>query len=170
MSKNTIIDYFDCEVEYPSDIALNPLPMNTLWSYVPSCFLNGFVNHVEPLIVYVLDRYQDNKTNEILTLKESYHTKLRQFDDDIILLGKIEHSRDSLNRFMFFWFDMDSSDCCIGRFETVDSNEVVLDSLKNWLKGEVIKNEGRVFIEDCDNGILGFHELPKSFINGWLSF
>ena len=82
----TIMDYFDDEVEYPNDVALNPLPMNTFWSYISSTFLNGFINYVEPLKVYVLDRYEDDKTDEVLNLPKQYHTELSQFGDDIILL------------------------------------------------------------------------------------
>ncbi len=155
-NKKTIMDYFNDEIEYPNDVALNPLPMNTLWSYISSTFLNGFVNYVEILKVYVLDRYEDDKTDAVLNLTKQCHTDLRQFGDDIILLGKIENNEDSLNKFMFFWFDMDVSDCCIGRFETTDNNEIVFEALLNWL--------------EYDNGILGFHELPKSFIKGWVSF
>lgn len=166
----TIMDYFDDEVEYPNDVALNPLPMNTFWSYISSTFLNGFINYVEPLKVYVLDRYEDDKTDEVLNLSKQYHTELSQFGDDIILLGKIENNDDDLNKFMFFWFDMDVSDCCIGRFETTDNNETVCEALLNWLEEKKLENKGEIFNEDHDNGILGFHELPKSFINGWLSF
>lgn len=166
----TIMDYFDDEVEYPNYASLNILPMNTLWSYTSSIFLHAFIHDVEPLKVYVLDRYEDDKTDAILNLQNQYHTKLSQFGDDIILLGKIENNSDDLNKFMFFWFDMDVSDCCIGRFETTDNNETVCEALLNWLEEKKLENKGEIFTEDHDNGILGFHELPTSFINGLAYF
>jgi hypothetical protein len=169
-NKKTIMDYFNDEVEYPNDVALNPLPMNTFWSYISSTFLDGFINYVEPLKIYVLDRYADDKTDAVLNLSKQCHTKLSQFGDDIILLGKIENNEDSLNKFMLFWFDMDVSDCCIGRFETTDNNETVFEALVNWLEEKKAENKGKVFHESYDNGVLGFHELPKSFIEGWVSF
>jgi len=85
----TIMSYFDETVEYPQDIALNPVPMNTLWCYVSSTFLNGFINHVTPLKVFVLDRYEPDKTEKIKKLKRQIHTKLSQFGDDIIILSEI---------------------------------------------------------------------------------
>ena len=66
--------------------------------------------------------------------------------------------------------DMDVSDCCIGKFQTTDSEEIICESLTNWLEKQKLENKGRVFCKDHDNGILGFHELPKSFIEGWVSF
>ena len=71
---------------------------------------------------------------------------------------------------MFFWFDMDVSDCSIGRFETSDSKNIVFESLKNWLDEQKKENEGKIFQEQYDNGILNYHELPVSFIEGWVSF
>ena len=161
----TIMSYFDETVEYPQDIALNPIPMNTLWCYVSSTFLNGFINHVTPLKVFVLDRYEPDKTEKIKKLKRQIHTKLSQFGDDIIILSEIGE-----NTYMFFWFDMDVSDCYIGRFETTDSKDEVIDSLTNWLNKQKEENEGEEFYEGIDNGIWDYHELPLSFLEGWISF
>jgi hypothetical protein len=161
----TIMNYFEDVIEYPDDIALEPIPMNILWSYISSTFLNGFINYVKPLKIYVLDRYSPDKTDEINNLKSQVHTDLGQFGDDIIMLCEIEP-----NKYMFFWFDMDVSDCSIGRFETSDSKNIVFESLKNWLDEQKKENEGKVFQEQYDNGILNYHELPVSFIEGWVSF
>lgn len=161
----TIMDYFEDTIDYPNDIALNPIPMNTLWSYVSSTFLNGFINYVTPLKIFVLDRYEPDKTEEIKNLKKQAHTKLGQFGDDIIILSKIGN-----NVYMFFWFDMDVSDCCIGRFETTDSKNEVIISLTNWLDEQKAENAGKEYQEMMDNGILNYHELPMSFLEGWISF
>lgn len=171
LTVKTIMDYFDDEVDYPSDVALNPLPMNTLYCYISSTFLDGFINYVTPLKVFVLDRYEDDKTEEIKTIKYEVHRKLSCLGDDIIILAKIESEDEpAINRFMFFWFDMDVSDCQIGRFETTDKPFQVFEALNNWLELEKEKNSGKRFQEMYDNGILNYHELPLSFLNGWLSF
>jgi hypothetical protein len=113
----------------------------------------------------VLDRYEPDKTEKIKKLKRQTHTKLSQFGDDIIILSEIGE-----NTYMFFWFDMDVSDCYIGRFETTDSKDKVIDSLTNWLNKQKEENEGKEFYEGIDNGIWGYHELPLSFLEGWISF
>jgi hypothetical protein len=87
------------------------------------------------------------------------HTKLNCFMDDIIILGKIKSDDESTNKYMFFWFDCDVSNCAVGRFETTDSEEQVLEELKLYLKERV-----------SDNYIKGYTLLPDSFIEGWVSF
>ena len=168
--KKTIMEYFHDEVDYPRDVALNPLPMNIFWLYISHTFLNGFINYVVSLKIYVLDRYEDDKTDAILNLPKQSHTKLSQFGDDIIVLGKIESDEPGPNKYMLFWFDMDVSDCGIGRFETTDTNDTVFEALVNWLEEQKLENKGKVFEKHYDNGLLNFYELPTSFIEGWVSF
>lgn len=166
-----ITDYFDEEIEYPQYVALNPIPINTLWWYISYTFLNGFINYVTPLKVFVLDRYSKPKTKEMLQYNGKVHTDFSCFGDDIIILAKVESEYDlSRNVFMFFWFDMDVSDCAIGRFETTDKPYQVFDALKNWLEAKKNDNHAKFFMEDHDNGVLNYHELPTSFCNGWMSF
>lgn len=167
---NTIMDYFNDEIEYPQDVALEPLPINTLWSYISSTFLNGFINYVKPIKVFVLDRYKDDKTEEIKNLKPQPHTNLHHFGDDVIILAEIENHEGGVKMYMLFWFDCDVSDCRIGRFETSDFSTVVIQSLVNWLDEMKKENEGRVFSQDYDNGVLNYHEVPLTWLSGWLSF
>jgi hypothetical protein len=166
----TIMDYFSDEVEYPSEIAFNILPMNTWWNKVSSTFVNGFINYVKPIKAYVLDRYEADKTEAIKNIKDEFHTDLSCFYDDVILLAKIESDDETLNRFMLFWFDMDVSDCGIGRFETTDNDQQVLESLTNWLDELKKDNAGKTFNPNYDNGVLNYHPLPLSFLTGWISF
>lgn len=49
--------YFRDEVEYPRDIAANPLPIGTRYDYVSNTFLNGFINYVSVVKGFVLARY-----------------------------------------------------------------------------------------------------------------
>lgn len=51
------LDYFTESIEYPRNVAANPIPMNTLWSYISSTFLNGFINYVTIIDAQLLDRY-----------------------------------------------------------------------------------------------------------------
>lgn len=199
MNKNkTIWDYFNDNIEYPREVAFNPIPYNTVWTYISVTFLNGFINYVNPIKCYLIDRYTPDNENinsvkyqiedsyEWLTfdgtkgelkdkiLKEEiklYHTELSCFSDDIIILSEIEHNeKDGLNRFMFFWFDMDVSDCSIGRIETNDTKEEIIQSLINWLEQNKEENKDRNIEESFDNGLMNYTELPLSFLKGWLKF
>ena len=53
----TFDDYFTSTVEYPRDVAENPLPFGTQYNYISSSFLDGFINYVTPVKAYVLARY-----------------------------------------------------------------------------------------------------------------
>jgi hypothetical protein len=50
-------DFFTESIEYPRDIALNPLPINTEYIYVSTTFLNGFINYVTIKRAWCLNRY-----------------------------------------------------------------------------------------------------------------
>src|SRR6266545_2290727 len=149
--KKEIWSYFTETVEFPREVAHNPLPYGTVWVYISSTFLNGFINYVQPISCFVVDRYtppdqalenkkfrmsKKNAIESIISGKENFsHTDLHCLEDDIILLAEIEvNEKDVLNKFMFFWFDCDVSDCCIGKFETADTKEQVIESVKNWLE------------------------------------
>lgn len=161
-----IHDYFDNIIDYPEDIAENTLPYGTLYQYVSYTFLNGFLNYVKPVSIFVLDRYlneesvqwsdddkEDFKTKKNIIKQilnneyDSYHTKLDVFRDDIILLTEI-----SDNKYMYFRFDMDVSDCSIGRFETTDDIEIINNAI----------------IKSLEN--ITYTKLSTSFLKGWLSF
>ena len=179
--KKKIFDYFNNCIAYPQDVSCDPIPYGILWTYISSTFLNGFINYVEPFGFYVLNRYSDlsddisdreahvqeevNRRNwfifngtkgeliDKLISKEysMYHTKLDSFGDDVVIISEIGEGK-----YMFFWFDMDSSDCSIGRFETTDSKEEIIQSIKEWINSEENLN--------------GYTDMPIEILQGWLSF
>jgi len=103
--------------------------------------------------------------------KEMYHTNMNCFGDDIVLLTEIEiYKEDNIGRYMFFYFDCDVSDCCIGKFETNDIKEEVIKSIKIWLNQNKEENKGRIIESNMDNGIIDYTELPLSFLKGWIKF
>ena len=40
--RKKIWDYFEHNLEYPTEIAHDPIPYGTIWTYVSSTFLNGY--------------------------------------------------------------------------------------------------------------------------------
>jgi len=193
MKTKKIWDYFDNNIEYPHDVAENPIPYGDVWTYISSTFLNGFVNYMTPICCYVVNRYtredediSDRNVSvcnkgkfgnwekfkgtkkELIDLivsgeKEMYHTELNCFHDDIIIVGEIGEGK-----YMFFWFDCDVSDCSIGRFKTLDTKEEIIASVENWLEEEFVSNKDHEEVHDENSA--GYHKLPLSFIRGWVSF
>lgn len=191
MKKKEILDYFVDEIEYPSFKAHNILPYGVLWEYVSSTFLNGFVNYVTPVKIFQIDRYtpesEELKANYVHNLGDDWqefvgtksdlrklvvegkarfcHTQLGIFRDDIMILAEIEDGEDEgEDRYMFFWYDSDISDCSIGRFETTDKKEEVIQSFVNWLDRLKTEPTGGEAI------IRNYTDLPLSFWQGWVSF
>lgn len=185
--ERSVLDYFKSSIDYPSFKSDRILPYGEMWNYVSSTFLNGFINYVEHKKCIVLDRYTgpDEDVSEKILVHEKgsfgdwkkwkgtkselinsinsgekgiYHTSLDCFNDDVIILSKIENSEESSeNKYMLFWFDMDCSDCCIGRFKTEDSEEIVQKSLITWINSL-----------ECHKS---YSELdPKKFLKGWVKF
>lgn len=110
-----------------------------------------------------------------LTIKQKRifnHTKLGVFEDDIIIVAEIESCKNKQNKekqYIFFWFDLDVSDCSVGRFKTSDTKEEIIHSVENWLKEEFEQNRNNLE-EQHDEDTPGFYSLPLEFLNGWISF
>lgn len=191
-----IWDYFDDTIEYPKNVIDNPIPYGEAWTYISSTFLNGMINYANPISCYVVNRYRKEDDmvqasvcdrgkfgnwynfkgtkkeliNAIISGdKEVYHTKLSCFEDDIIIVAKIEDDySDDNNKYIFFWFDMDVSDCSIGKFKTTDSEQMIICSVENWLTEEFTKNKEHEERHEADSP--GYYKLPLSFLKGWISF
>lgn len=172
----TFNDYFYDTVEYPTNVVGEILPINTLWSYISNSFLEGFINYVNIDCAYVLGRYQDwdaefdepivlhgahpeqkscttkSEVFEFITTVKQCHTKIWSFQDDVVLLSRARHDPSI---YLYFWFDCDVSDCCIGRFQTHDTHEQVVEKFKKH-------------VEDLDFDYPS-RELPVSCFTGWIS-
>lgn len=192
-----IWDYFDEDIEFPKEVASNPIPYGTVWTYISHTFLNGFINHVDPVACYVLNRYtpeeekmegvkviDKNKPGSwhdfegtkkelidavVSEVKEFSHTALGCFSDDVVILAKIPvEYGEKTNAYMFFWFDCDVSDCSIGRFKTDDTEEQIIQSVETWL---IESFKGKQDWEgDHGPDSAGYYKLPLSFLKGWKSF
>lgn len=110
-----------------------------MFNYVPNSFLDGVVNHLEILRVFVGNRYcssvssneDDNDLEANLNIEGKWqkvttksrkammdtvalsnpcHTKLGIFGDDVFILAETD------NWFWLLEYDPDVSDCCVGRF------------------------------------------------------
>jgi hypothetical protein len=177
-------------IEYPSLIATDILPWNVKWRYISQAFLNGFINYVEPVKAYVLSRYtswdqfighveiRDNFRlidfhgtklevyEKIIEPGRMSHTELSCLCDDIVILATPKDlDVNSPSLYYYFWFDMDVSDCCIGRFKTHDSLEVVVDKFtSHCIEQGVQLSKSYIGHEEQPR------ELPIHFFEGWVSW
>lgn len=188
--------YFTNVVDYPNILGGDILPDGTLWSYVSSTFLNGFINYAQPIKCYLMNRHRDwneERENDDLKLQhrppmenklvdrvfktkeEAYqfvlknptgyfHSKLDVFNDDILVLGKV---KDTPNKYIFFWFDLDVSDCCIGVFTTEDTEETVVNEFRSYVQ-EISAKLQRDYLRKTDG--CSAAELPLGIFQGWVKF
>jgi len=168
MSNEFMDKYFPSVQEYPNNIGISILPLGEFWSYISSTFLDGFINYMKPLKMYTVLRYGvDVKTRDaVISLnmeRDLTHTNISNLsDDDIFILAKpieISGVKPNNNMFYVFWYDLDCSDCCIGRFVTSDLTEDVIAGFLAWVKD--IAN---------DNGYEPIAELDVKLLRGWVSF
>ena len=137
MSAAEFWNLFDEDYDYPSgDQLLEGVPVNTLYSYVSSYYLNGFINYIEPIKAIMVERYSDEEELEsnaqtVAKFNEKFHSNFSDLPDDVLIAA------ESNNSYWFFWYDKDCSDCQIGRLskDTITKedylklfNELVVDT------------------------------------------
>jgi hypothetical protein len=113
-----------------------------------------------------------NKNNRIFDktgVKEALK-KYIQTTDTLEILSPAAKKKFQKKKYIFFWFDYDVSDCCVGIFETIDSTEIIKQSIENFLQNEEWGKSKNAADFGFDNGVVSHTELPLSFLHGWLKF
>lgn len=133
---------FDEAIEFPQNIAEKGVPENTLYEYVSSSLLNGYINHVNPIMAVMVARYGDE--NEIA----SYDANVKEFSaephcDLSLLRDDVLIAAESDNFYWFFWYDKDCSDCLIGRFSKAKCSK--FDFIKSF---EAMISDNECFKEE----------------------
>ena len=150
---------FDDDYEYPGDrVAEHGVPQDTLYTYISSTFVSGYLNYIGIFHALMFERYNkwgDNFQQQILdAMEDDPHCSYgRQGYDDIICLGETENS------WWYVWLDRDVSDCCIGRISKEKVEREVLVAMIKKVAAECSKEygvSGRMF------------ELPPP--TGWVTF
>jgi hypothetical protein len=173
---------FEDEVEYMTEDLISNFRSGTIYFYIGSTFLNGYINYVKPIKIYLLERYrtQWKRYEEEIWLpfvnKINYNTNIGVLDDDVLILGKTnEH-------YYFFWFDCDVGDCAIGRqLKGETKEEDAIKWFKNYTESLIEKkfleyrNKNRKKFdlsddEECAEGISGYREVPTQCVKGWIKF
>ncbi len=195
----TIWDYFDKTVEHPREVADNPIPYGTVWTYISSTFLNGFINYVKPIGCYVVNRYTreeddisdrgfylrtkgDSKWSHfkgikrelidiiVSELREVYHTDLSCFGDDIIIVAEVsDYDYNGETEGKYIFFWFD-----------MDAPNCSIGKFQTKdSKEEILKSVENWLTEEFivnknheakHEDSNGYHKLPLSFLRGWIKF
>lgn len=113
-------DLFEFDEDYPKEVAERGVPENTLYCYISSTFLGGFINYVEPIKAVMIKRYRESDydhAKEAENISSAVNTNIALLQDDVLVAAQTE------NDYWFFWFDNDVSDCVIGRFSKSKCSE-----------------------------------------------
>jgi len=111
-----IKEYFTECVDYPAEDQLcdDGVLDGVLYDYVSNTYLDGFINYLGKLTVFLLpDNTQavtDIGIQELEEVFKGYNTKLYDIGYEILVLGETKK---------FFWilnYNPDNSDCAIGKF------------------------------------------------------
>jgi hypothetical protein len=172
---------FEDKVEFMTDDLVSNFRSGTIYFYVGSTFLNGYINYIKPIKIYLLERYRtQGKTYEEkiwfpFITDPPYHTNLNDLHDDILILGETE------NHYYFFWYDCDCSDCAIGRQK---KNEIIKEEAVKWFDNYTESLVEPRFVEyrnqhreqfdtsddECAEGITGYREIPTKCLRGRVKF
>jgi len=141
---NEMWDLFDESYDYPQNIAEDGIPEDTLYNYVSSTLLNGYINYVEPILAVMVERYgtEDEVSNyqtDIDIFNKIYHSNFSNLRDDVLIIAKTD------SFYWFFWYDKDCSDCSIGRFTKNKCSEIdLIKYFKNMIKSHEYFTSGKM--------------------------
>lgn len=167
--------YFKDDWEFPTIQLIGNLSENILYENVSYKYLNGIANiplfdggHI--VCSYLLDRYtpptQLIQCGIMLTQKlelfriliggdvSSIYRDLRTFQDDILLIEKMDTQSNQINKYLFLWFDYDISDCQVGIFTTDDTEQQIQSELLKFLE----QSKGQIWQNDVS---FNYHKIPN---------
>jgi len=167
--------YFQYTRNYPCPTE-DILPLGERWDYISSTFLNGWINYVKIISARLITRYaEDGYEGNIIRAKKwhndnTYHSKFVDLGDDVLILAKDDVKRFQIDRtpyYWFFWFDMDGSDCCIGRFRSDDHEEQIKKLFDEY--ADESSRDLSVSYGASKSSVDSIDIDPKSLC-GWISF
>lgn len=118
--------YFSKSVDYPDPTFHNLLSDSdevggVMWEYISNVFLNGYINYLNIKCAFGIHRYTHPNEKDINKICESHHSNLDAYEDDILILAKSKQ----IDRYFYFHYDRDVSDCMIGSFITDDDYQTI---------------------------------------------
>lgn len=109
-------------VQDTSLVADDILPSGVLLEFVPADFLNAFINYVD--LRSVITERDPEEDDRYITVSNRFYTHFHEF-------GTVVHVvASSATHWWYFCYDIDASDCAIGR---ADQETVPLPDLVQWI-------------------------------------
>lgn len=106
----------------PSLISDTILPPGVLLEFVPADFLNAFINYVD--LCSVITERDPEEDERYINISNRFYTHFHEF-------GTVVHVvASSKDYWWYFCYDIDASDCAIGR---VEQQEVSLPQIVRWV-------------------------------------
>ncbi len=123
------------------------LPSGVLLEFVPSDILNAFINYVD--LRSVITERDPEEEDRYITVSNRFYTHFHEF-------GTVVHVvASSADHFWYFCYDIDASDCAIGR---VAREETTLEDLITWVEKRRL------------SGTYPVKELDVGNLHGWRAF
>lgn len=131
----------------PTLIADTILPPDVLLEFVPADFLNAFINYVD--LRSVITERDPEEDERYINMSNRFYTHFHEFGTVIHVVAS---SRDYL---WYFCYDIDASDCSIGR---VFLSDVSLPQMIQWIYRKRV------------SGRYPTVEIDVRQLHGWRSF
>lgn len=123
------------------------LPSGVLLEFVPSDILNAFINYVD--LRSVITERDPEEEDRYITTSNRFYTHFHEFGTVVhVIASSAEH-------FWYFCYDIDASDCAIGR---VSREEASLERLVEWVEDRRL------------SGKYPKQEIDVGQLHGWRSF
>ncbi len=123
------------------------LPSGVLLEFVPSDILNAFINFVD--LRSVITERDPEEDDRYITVSNRFYTHFHEF-------GTVVHVvASSTEHYWYFCYDIDASDCAIGR---VSSDDTTLEDLIAWVESRRVGDTYPV------------KEIDVGNLHGWRSF
>lgn len=167
-TEKNIFDMFD-DLDYPDrEDLVSGLKDGTMYWYVSSTYLNGYINYVDIIAAYMVRHYMDENqwasACELIDAGSEAHTDVSDCSkyDDILILSK------SGDYYIIFWSDCDCSDCCIGKINKskFTSEDDVISSFKEGIQSLGIFDMNDIEKDGWDKHMKG---IPPTFFIGWIT-
>ena len=123
------------------------LPSGVLLEFVPADILNAFINYVD--LRSVITERDPEEEDRYITTSNRFYTHFHQFGTVVHVIAS------SADHFWYFCYDIDASDCAIGR---VSREETTLERLVEWVEDRRL------------SGRYPKQEIDVSQLHGWRSF
>lgn len=165
---HSFYDYMPMSQEFanPTNLRMDLSEDHPGWviNYISHSFLDGWINYVQPILAFVVCSYRSyEETSEKVEQWRKdppVHTCFSTFGDDTLLL-----CRGHAGEYWFFWYDMDVSDCTIGRFQTSDPESGVKELFRKFVEDRAKRTASAMTRSHNDP-----FEIDVSKLKGWLAF